>query len=361
MPCHGLEMPFLTYGLHCPAQGSLFLGLKSRTPCVSPPSAHSPPLSLRCLLVRCILGRTVVARRPSSAWSGAGVGEARQRGPRVWRREVPGAPSPRSWASPSAPFPSPAGSYPGARHTLRPRGLSSWGAAGPGNSQSSSSSGGGGSNRGGGPPAPRRRAGPAPRGPAPSMRRGAGAGRARVRPQARAAGSGVRGRAGGGRRGAGPGRKFHIGSLIPGQPRPARRQRPPRAPDPTLWPRRRPSARPPPPRGRAQTWGQTWKGPARGIPDRRSCPSPPQTPTPEAAPARSLRGQARDGKEVGTRRDAPKLPRRPRQQRLRTARSRLQAGLCPPAPPRGLPSTRLCHQCNQSLQATAGRMLEAYG
>lgn len=83
---------------------------------------------------------------------------------------------------PRPPPPARPGSYPGARHTLRPRGFSSWGAAGPGSSQSSRSSSNG-SSGDGGPPAPRRRAGPAPRGPAPSMRRGAGAGRARVRPQ----------------------------------------------------------------------------------------------------------------------------------------------------------------------------------
>lgn len=84
-----------SYGLHNPAQGSLFLGLKSRTPCVSPLGVRCPPLYPRPLLAQGILRRTVVARRPGSAWSGAGVSEGGPRGPRVWLREVLGAPSPR--------------------------------------------------------------------------------------------------------------------------------------------------------------------------------------------------------------------------------------------------------------------------
>jgi hypothetical protein len=83
------------------------------------------------------------------------------------------APAPRPVppeSPPLSPPPARPGSYPGARHTLRPRGFNSWDAARPDSSQSSSNSGDD------GPPTPWRRAGPAPRGPAPSMRRGAGAG-----------------------------------------------------------------------------------------------------------------------------------------------------------------------------------------
>lgn len=141
-------------------------------------------------------------------------------------------------------------SYPGARHTLRPRGFNSWDAARAGSSQSSSSGGGG-------PRAPWHRAGPAPRDPAPSMRRGAGAGG-----RGRGCGRGEGGRKRSARPGGGRQEGRRAGQEIPhrlpdpGPARPARRQRPPRAPDPTLRPRLRPFARPPPPPGHARTPGE---------------------------------------------------------------------------------------------------------
>lgn len=173
MPCHGLGMRFPSfYGPPNPAQGSFFSRCEISDP-VCLPSLRPLPSAL--------LSPGVSSDAPS--WPGARARPGAEpasgraaRGARAFRAGQSPAPPPlsRPRASPPAPSPSPAGSYPGARHTLRPRGLSSWGAVGPGSSQSSSSSSDG-------PPAPRRRAGPAPRGPAPSMRRGAGAGRARAR------------------------------------------------------------------------------------------------------------------------------------------------------------------------------------
>lgn len=299
-----------------------------------------------------------MARRPGSgsAWSGAGVGEGRPRGPRVRRREVPGAPSPvPAPGVPSGPLPQPGRLLPGcAAHVAAAR-AQLLGRRGAGQQPEQQQQ----QRRPPGSPAPRR---PGPPGPcalhAARGRRGAGAGAGAA--AARAAGSGVHSRAGGGRRGAGPGRKFHIGSLIPGQPRPARRQRPPRAPDPTLRPCRRPSARPPPPGGRAQTWGELGRGPRAESPAAAPfAPSPDTHPRsgPCALPTRPGPGAAGGGWAPGAAHQSS-LASGASGPQVKAASRPLLPRRGPPAPGGAVSAFRTGR--SQSLQRRRRPMLEAW-